>query len=179
MAHPLDKYRHLVPDSSAPREYWKQLAINEFTNGLERLLDKLDMNQADLARALRLQGPTVNRALRGHQNLSIDTMSKYADFFGAAVHIVLLPKGARWRIIEGDQGVANKLWRLGSELASTRVKRAAGSTAQIELGDHIPRVDLQIPTPRILMTPWTLPATQQIPIERNDIHAQATQATHW
>jgi transcriptional regulator with XRE-family HTH domain len=117
MAHPLDKYRHLIPDESAPREYWKRLAINEFTSALGRLLGELGMDQAQLARALRVRGSTVNRVLRGHQNLTIDTMSKYADVLGAAVHVVLLKKGSRWRVIDEGQGIANKVWSLGRRSA--------------------------------------------------------------
>lgn len=95
---PLAPYRRFKPTADEPLSFWVTLAVTEFTGAIGRQMLAEKCSQAELAKRLGIKPSVVSRTLKGRQNLTIESMSKYADAIGAAVHVVVVPKGKDWKL---------------------------------------------------------------------------------
>ena len=82
-----EKYRKLLQEIEADSDYGMILSKLQFLEGLERLMEKDEVNRTKLAERAGIRPPTVTKALRRDKNISIRMMNKLAAVLGARIHI--------------------------------------------------------------------------------------------
>lgn len=92
-------FKEHFDDARRHPEYWRELAILEFTDELVRVMDESGVSRAELARRLQTSPAYVTKALRGDANLTISSMAKLARALDLELRVHLAPAGAltTWR----------------------------------------------------------------------------------
>lgn len=77
--------------------YWSEAAFLSFTEGLLRLMGD-SVTQAELARRVGVSRGYISRVLRGHENLTLETMTRLALAVGGSVRLHVAPQdqATRW-----------------------------------------------------------------------------------
>jgi transcriptional regulator with XRE-family HTH domain len=75
-------------------EYWRQLAVRDFTEGLIFRLRLRKCSQAELAKRLDVKPAYISRIIRGSDNLTLQTMVKIAMAVGGKVRIHIAEQSA-------------------------------------------------------------------------------------
>jgi transcriptional regulator with XRE-family HTH domain len=90
------KKRYLSFLRSAKRnvEYWRQVAVRDFTEDLLNRLRLRNWTQAELAKRLGVKPAYVSRILRGSDNLTLATMVKIAMVVGGKIRIHIADQAA-------------------------------------------------------------------------------------
>ena len=74
--------------------YWQEDLLIEVAHGIADELAARNMNQADLAGRLGVKPAYISRVLRGHENLTLQTLAKIAFVLGKRWDCLLVPQGA-------------------------------------------------------------------------------------
>ena len=84
--------------------YWTQVALLEFLQSLDALMESQGLSKKKLAELIGVSAPTLSRWLNGSENLTVSTMCRIAHALGAAVHIHVADsnKRGRWREEAGE-----------------------------------------------------------------------------
>jgi transcriptional regulator with XRE-family HTH domain len=79
---------------------WPSVAQLEFTAGLARAMrhQPTPLKQADLARLLDVSPAYISSVMAGHENLTLEQMSRLAAAVGCSVHVAVAAKDTwiRW-----------------------------------------------------------------------------------
>ncbi len=98
----LDSIIKGIRDSNA---IWKQKAKLDFALDIVKLMDRANVSRAALAKRLDVSAPYVTKVLRGDENVSIDTMVRFARALDAHVSIRVCDSRSvlRWiEVIDGE-----------------------------------------------------------------------------
>jgi transcriptional regulator with XRE-family HTH domain len=92
-------YRKFLESVRSGVGYWKSYSLLQFTLSLTRLMKLEKVSGRALASRLGISAAQVSKVLRGNENVTIETMAKFADALGAVVHIHVAKKGVavEWR----------------------------------------------------------------------------------
>ncbi|MDD5706550.1 MAG: helix-turn-helix transcriptional regulator [Kiritimatiellae bacterium] len=74
--------------------YWQEDILLDVAHRLSQELDDRDMTQADLASKLGVKPGYISRVLRGHENLTLQTLAKIAFALGKRWECMLVDQGA-------------------------------------------------------------------------------------
>jgi len=82
---------------STPAYQAEKLAV-DFLAELNAFMQATEMTNAELARRVRVSPAYITKLFRGSSNLSIETLTKFADAIGCKVHLHLAKQSAdvRW-----------------------------------------------------------------------------------
>jgi transcriptional regulator with XRE-family HTH domain len=95
----IKEYREFLSSVRSSLGYWKSYSLLQFTLSVTRMMRTDKVSGKELASRLGISATQVSKVLRGSENVTIETMAKFADALGAAVHIHVAKKGVRveWR----------------------------------------------------------------------------------
>lgn len=98
------EYRDFLKAVRSSLDYWKSYALLQFTTSLTRVMRLEKVSGRKLAGRLKVSPAQVSKVLRGNENVTIETMAKFADALGAAVHVHVAKKGVvvRWEEVAAD-----------------------------------------------------------------------------
>ncbi|HVT17475.1 MAG TPA: helix-turn-helix transcriptional regulator [Thermoanaerobaculia bacterium] len=90
---------------------WPSLALLEFTVGLARMMRAREkpMNQAQLARALKVSAPYISSVMAGNENLTVEQLSRLAAAVDCTIHIAVVKKDLRVRWVEDSLTAAERV----------------------------------------------------------------------
>jgi transcriptional regulator with XRE-family HTH domain len=81
------KYKEFVRIARKRIDYWRQVAVRDFTEDLLYRLQQKKLSQARLADKLGVRPAYISRILRGTDNLTLETMVKVAMAVGGKLRI--------------------------------------------------------------------------------------------
>ena len=95
----IKEYREFLSSVRSSLGYWKSYSLLQFTLSVTRMMRADKVSGKELASRLGISATQVSKVLRGNENVTIETMAKFADALGATVHIHVAKKGVRveWR----------------------------------------------------------------------------------
>lgn len=88
----LDRYRKLAREAESSEEYWKAVAIDDFTRELHNLMKRRGVTNAELARRIGVERQYITKLLGG-ANVTLQTMVKLALALGAMIRLHLADRG--------------------------------------------------------------------------------------
>ncbi len=88
------KFADLLERAQESEEYWRDIAVTDFTRELHERMRSLGMTHAELARRMGTSRPYVTKLLDGG-NFTLHTMVKLAMALDVVVRIHLEPKEER------------------------------------------------------------------------------------
>lgn len=97
MSDQLTTYREFMKSVRSRVGYWKSYSLLQFTNSLTRIMRSDRVSGRKLAKRLVISDQQVSKVLRGNENVTIETMAKYALALDAVVHIHVAKRGVRVR----------------------------------------------------------------------------------
>lgn len=95
----LQRYRELSKQIETDPEYWKDIAVSDFAREITQLMRKLDVNNAELARRMKVERQYVTKLLSG-TNATLGSMVKVAMALDAVVRVHLETREDRERTVE-------------------------------------------------------------------------------
>lgn len=95
-------YRDFLKSIQSSVGYWKNYSLIRFTVSISKLMKSNKISDAKLAERLGLSAQQVSRVLRGNENVTIETMAKFAFALDAVVHIHVAKRGVPVRWVEED-----------------------------------------------------------------------------
>lgn len=115
------EYRDFLSSVRTSPGYWKSFSLLQFTTSLARIMRLEKVSGKKLASRLSVSAAQVSKVLRGQENVTIETMAKFADALDSAVHIHVAKKGVvvTWKELPAGQAV----------LTEVAYARSAGSDA--------------------------------------------------
>lgn len=96
----LAEYRQLLLDARSSVDYWVDVPITEFVEGIHRLMEERGVSRAELARRLGTSRAYVTKLLGGNANFTLETMTKVAMALGAKVHVHVSDQAAHTRWVD-------------------------------------------------------------------------------
>lgn len=132
-------------------DYWKDIAITDFTRDLHARMQELGVTQGELARRMGTSRPYVTKLLSG-SNFTLETMVKLAMALDSVVRVRL--EGREERAAERHTAAASQ-FRVSLKGPIEPLGSSGRYTFRIELHDHgewrevaqIP-YELEVPVPR-------------------------------
>ena len=93
------EYKKFIESIRSGLGYWKSYSLLQFTSSLVRLMKVDKVQGKDLASRLGVSPAQVSKVLSGQENVTIETMAKFADALDAVVHLHVAKKGVQvqWR----------------------------------------------------------------------------------
>lgn len=89
----LSEYRALLKAARSRIGYWKSLSLIQYTVSLTRIMKSERVSGKALAKRLGISPQQVSKVLRGDENVTVETMARFADALDATVHIHVAKKG--------------------------------------------------------------------------------------
>lgn len=86
-------YRDFLNTVRSSIGYWKSYSLLQFTLSFTRIMRLDKVSGRKLAASLNISAAQVSKVLKGNENVTIETMVKFADAIGSAVHIHVAKKG--------------------------------------------------------------------------------------
>lgn len=94
------KYRGFIESIRSGVGYWKSYSLLLFTLSLTKIMRHDKVSSKKLAERLGMSAHQVVKVLCGQENVTIETMAKFADALGAAVHIHVAKKDVSVQWVE-------------------------------------------------------------------------------
>jgi predicted transcriptional regulator len=93
----VEKFSRLIERAQKSVEYWRDVAITDFTHDLHARMARMNVNQEELARRMGTSRPYVTKLLDGG-NFTLNTMVKASMALGGVVrvHIADRETMTRW-----------------------------------------------------------------------------------
>lgn len=83
----IKKWKALKEKIRSSEGYWVERAKNDFTAALHELMKRKKISKAGLARKLDISAPYVTRVMSGDENLTIESMVKFARAVDGQLHL--------------------------------------------------------------------------------------------
>ena len=115
-------FKHLFDEARRDPDFYKELAILEFTEELYRIMQEKEVSHTELGRRISSSQAYVSRVLNGGANFTLATMTKLGAALGMELRMHLAPAGSVtvWRdVVTEDHGTRE---------VSSGVFTAAGDT---------------------------------------------------
>jgi plasmid maintenance system antidote protein VapI len=93
-------YRDFVKSVRSGTEYWKSYTILQFTLALGRVMRAEKLSGKKLAQNLGVSPAFVSKVLSGGENLTVETMVKFAEALDSSVHVHVAKKGVAVQWVE-------------------------------------------------------------------------------
>jgi transcriptional regulator with XRE-family HTH domain len=87
------EYKNFIGSIRSGLGYWKSYSLLQFTNSLVRLMKLENVQGKDLATRLGVSATQVSKVLSGQENVTVETMAKFADALDAIVHVHVAKRG--------------------------------------------------------------------------------------
>jgi plasmid maintenance system antidote protein VapI len=115
-----DKFSRLLEDAEGTVEYWRDIAMTDFTRGLHDRMRRMHVTHAELARRMGTSRPYVTRLLEGG-NFTLETMVKLTMALGGVVRVHIADRDAltHWK----DEISAEEETPSGQQSRATRKAR--------------------------------------------------------
>ncbi|HSK79778.1 MAG TPA: helix-turn-helix transcriptional regulator [Thermoanaerobaculia bacterium] len=99
------EYQEFIESIRSGLGYWKSYSLLQFTSSLARLMKLDNLHGKGLASRLGVSTAQVSKVLSGQENVTIETMAKFADALDAVVHIHVAKKGVQvqWRELPPEE----------------------------------------------------------------------------
>ena len=99
-----NEYRGFLASVRSSIGYWKSYSLLQFTLSLARIMRLEKVSGKKLASRLGISAAQVSKVLRGNENVTMETMAKFADALGAVVYVHVAKKGVRvqWREVADE-----------------------------------------------------------------------------
>lgn len=97
----LTEYRELVKSVRSQLGYWKSYSLLQFTISLGRIMRADKVSGKKLAKLLGVSSQQVSKVLGGGENITVETMAKFARVLDSVVHIHVAKRGVAVRWVEG------------------------------------------------------------------------------
>ena len=81
-----DRFSRLIQDSQQTVEYWRDVAVTDFTRDLHDRMQRMGVTHAELARRMGTSRPYVTKLLDGG-NFTLETMVKLSMALGGVVRV--------------------------------------------------------------------------------------------
>ena len=94
------KYRAFLTGARKKVEYWRQLAVRDFTEDLLLRMQARGIKQVALAAKMEVRPAYVSRVLRGSDNLTLATMVKMAMAVGGKLRLHIADRDAETRFVD-------------------------------------------------------------------------------
>ena len=108
------EYRDFLKSVRSSLGYWKSYSLLQFTASLTRMMRLEKVSGKKLAQRMGVSATQVSKVLRGQENVTIETMAKFAGALDATVHIHVAKRGVRVQWQEIPEGrVAHALDSIG------------------------------------------------------------------
>jgi transcriptional regulator with XRE-family HTH domain len=119
----IDEYRELVKSVRSSIGYWKSYSLLQFTVSLTRIMRMDKVSGRNLASRLGLSAAQVSKVLSGNENITVETMARFADALDSVVHIHVAKRGVQvqWNELSADS----------ANLFPVAAQAGAGTTATI------------------------------------------------
>ena len=100
MVSKANEYRDFISSLRSGLGYWKSYSLAQFTLSMTRLMRSEKISGKKLAALLRMSPTQVSKVLRGSENVTIETMAKFADALDAVVYIHVAKRGVQVQWVE-------------------------------------------------------------------------------
>lgn len=91
----IHEYREFLRSVRSSLGYWKSYSLLQFTVSLTRIMRADKVSGKALASRLGVSAAQVSKVLSGQENVTIETMVKFADALDAVVHIHVTRRGVQ------------------------------------------------------------------------------------
>jgi transcriptional regulator with XRE-family HTH domain len=88
-------FQALFDEAKKSPAYWVERAELEFTEELERRMEREGVSRAELARRIGCSPAYITKILRGSTNFTLESMARIAFALGCELRTHLQPEGAR------------------------------------------------------------------------------------
>jgi transcriptional regulator with XRE-family HTH domain len=95
-----EEYREFIESIRSGLGYWKSYSLLQFTVSLTRIMRGDKISGKKLASQLGVSPAQVSKVLSGQENVTIETMAKFADALDAVVHIHVAKRGVQVQWLE-------------------------------------------------------------------------------
>ena len=89
------EYRDFIASLRSGLGYWKSYSLTQFTLAITRMMHSDKISGRKLASLLGMSPAQVSKVLSGNENVTIETMVKFADALDAVVYIHVAKRGAQ------------------------------------------------------------------------------------
>lgn len=89
------EYQQFIASIRSGLGYWKSFSLLQFSGSIARLMKRDKVQGKELASRLGVSAAQVSKVLSGQENVTIETMAKFADALDAVVHIHVAKKGVQ------------------------------------------------------------------------------------
>lgn len=101
----LQEYGEFIRSVRSSLGYWKSYSLLQFTSSLTRIMKIDKVSGRKLASQLGISTTQVSKVLRGNENITIETMAKFAKALDAVVYVHVAKKGVRVQWLEMEREV--------------------------------------------------------------------------
>ena len=101
------EYREFLSSVRSSLGYWKSFSLLQFTVSLTRSMRLEKVSGKELASRLGVSAAQVSKVLGGQENVTVETMAKFAGALDAVVHIHVAKRGVQvqWRELPTEKRV--------------------------------------------------------------------------
>jgi transcriptional regulator with XRE-family HTH domain len=100
----LKGYRDFVKSVRTGTAYWKSYTVLQFTLALGRIMRAEKLSGKKLAKKLNVSPAFVSKVLSGGENLTVETMVRFAEALDSSVHIHVAKRGVVVQWVEMPSG---------------------------------------------------------------------------
>lgn len=125
-------FKALFEEAKKGETFWATTVILDFTEELNRLMEKNGISRSELARRLDVSPAYVTKALRGDVNFTIETMVRLARAVDGKVHLHVAPEAheVRWFDVVTENSRGLVAWERGAFLPATSLCRMEVRTGE-------------------------------------------------
>lgn len=98
----LTRYREFIHSIKSRLGFWNSYSILQFTGSMGRIMRAEKVSGKKLAKLLGVSPQQVSKVLNGNENITIETMTKFADALDSVIYIHVAKKGVSVQWVEGD-----------------------------------------------------------------------------
>jgi antitoxin component HigA of HigAB toxin-antitoxin module len=85
-------FAEIIAQAEETHEYWKEVAVLDFTSEMQRIMDQKGISNADLAKKIGTSRAYITKVFNGNANFTMDTMVKLVHSLNARLHIHISEK---------------------------------------------------------------------------------------
>jgi transcriptional regulator with XRE-family HTH domain len=131
------EYKKFIASIRSGLGYWKSYSLLQFTSSLVRLMKFENVQGKDLATRLGISAAQVSKVLSGQENVTVETMAKFADALNAVVHIHVAKRGVQvqWQEWPAKKIIMPQVYTASHQPTDTVVDFTAVRLAKLRVQD--------------------------------------------
>jgi transcriptional regulator with XRE-family HTH domain len=119
----IDEYREFLRSVRSSLGYWKSYSLLQFTSSITSIMKLDGVSGRALASRLGVSAAQVSKVLRGNENVTIETMARFAHALDAVVYVHVAKRGVRVQWTESKE----------PETSTARASALPSNVADMEL----------------------------------------------